>query len=245
MATPFPNERPIDTHDVIDMTENGVFSSFEDALQGTSTGANQSKKDYDFRQAANGNIVLAKPKKSGNLWAIDLNNDDWVEGAQYDPKTGGIDDSQSPQNQPVPTNGPSGTLTCPGCGQTGVSGKFCNSCGASLANAVPTLTPCGSCGFPLPHAGAACPACVAASAAQSGPAPVPTAGQLAPGQTPSAGAGAQSAPRHINPNRMEGKPKKEVVVPAGMTSVVKSTGFSDALDKLFADAETAEVETSE
>jgi hypothetical protein len=226
MATPFPNEQPISTHDTIELTENGIFSEFEDELQSTTIGSGQTKRDYEFRQAgANGRIILAKPIKSGNLWACDItsgspNQNVWVEKAQYDPATGGVDDSQSPQGQQQAV--PPGT--CPSCGQTGVNGKFCNSCGGPLAAPAPMGAANPLAGLPL----------------VPGPVPVPMPGPLAPGQTPSAGAGAQATPVHVNPDRMTGRPKKEVVVPEGMTKVTKSTGFADELDKLLADAEAGQ-----
>lgn len=223
MAGPFPNEQPLSTHDTIDLTEAGAFSEFEDELQNTALGQNQTKRDYEFRSASNGHIILAKPVKSGNLWATEItpgapHHGVWVEGAQYDSATGGIDDSASPQNQqPAAAAG-----TCPNCGVTGVNGKFCHNCAAPLpATPVPITAHVGQVPGLVPV----------------GPAPVPTAGQLAPGQTPTAGAGQQTAPAHINPNRMEGKPKKELVVPEGMTRVAKSTGFKDALDALLSEAE--------
>ncbi len=221
----FPNESAIQTHDVIDLTENGTFSGFEDELQNTTTGASQTKRDYEFRLAGpRGNIVLAKPIKTGSLWACDLTSGSptagvWVEGAQYDPATGGIDASQSPQQQPQVAPG-----TCPQCSATGVSGKFCNSCGAPLLTPTQISTALGGLGGLAPIG-------------LPGVVPAPVAGPLAPGQTPSAGAGAQATPAHINPSRMTGKPKKEVEVPEGMTRVAKSTGFADALDAMLADAE--------
>jgi hypothetical protein len=240
MSVPFPNEQPISTHDTIDLTENGVFSTFEEALQETPAGANQSKRDYEFRQAGtNGHIILAKPVRSGNLWAIDITSGagtDWIEKAQYDPTTGSIDDSQSPSaNVGVPV--PAGT--CPACGANGVSGKFCNSCGGSLAQASVSmsgnLTPLGTLPGGTQVIGVGPGGGQISVGLPAGPA-VPVAGQLQPGQSPSAGAGAIAAPAHVNPDRMTGRPKKEVIVPEGMR-VTKSTGFADELEKLLADAE--------
>jgi hypothetical protein len=232
MAVPFPNEQPLSTHDTIDLTEAGFFSQFEEDLQDTPIGANQSKRDYEFRSAGpNGSILIAKPTKSGNLWATEItagspNHGQWIEKAQYDPATGGIDDSQTPQAAaPVVAPG-----TCPSCGMTGATGKFCHNCAAPLPTGpVPIPSHQGIAGLAglLPGVG---------QVVAVGPAPVPTAGQLAPGQSPSAGAGAQAPIAHSNPNRMEGKPKKEVVVPEGM-SKSKSTGFEDALDALLAGAQ--------
>ena len=244
MATPFPNEQPLSTHDTITLAEDGVFNSFEDELQGTPIGSNQTKRDYEFRQAgANGRIILAKPVKSGNLWACDITNGSpnqgqWIEKAQFDPATGGIDDSQSPQyGQQATAPG-----TCPACGQTGVSGKFCNSCGGPLAVTMSgNLTPLGTLPGGTQVVGVG-PGGGQISVGLPGPAPVPTAGQLQPGQSPSAGAGAQAAPAHVDPNRMTGRAKKEVVVPEGMTRVAKSTGFEDELDKLLAQAEAEQSE---
>lgn len=224
----FPNESAIQTHDVIDLTEQGVFSGFEDELQSTTVGANQSKRDYEFRLAGpRGNIILAKPLKAGSLWACDITSGSptggsWVEGAQYDPATGGIDASQSPQAQPQTAPG-----TCPNCGATGVSGKFCNSCGGPLA--FPAMSGLTTQVVQIPGIGG-----------PPGPAQIPVAGPLAPGQMPSAGAGTQPTPYQSNPNRMEGKPKKELVVPESMTRVAKSTGFADALDAMIAEAEAAD-----
>ena len=257
MAGPFPNEQALSTHDAIDLTEQGYFESFENDLQNTNVGANQTKRDYEFRAAgANGRILLAKPTKTGNLWATELtpgspNHGQWVEGAQYDPVTGGIDSSNSPQAT-APTGAPG---SCPSCGTTGVSGKFCFNCAAPLP-AAPAPGACHLCNAPNvaanQHSGPMGPMCNSCGGLLSppsvalppgilgvplpGPAQVPTAGQLAPGQSPVAGAGAQMTPIHINPNRMEGKPKKEVVIPKGM-SVTESTGFADDLDKLLAEAE--------
>jgi len=236
MAGPFPNDQPLNTHDTIDLAEAGAFTEFEEELQNTATGQGQTKRDYEFRSAGNGRIIIAKPMKAGHLWATEItpgapHQGVWVEGSQYDPSTGGIDDSQSPQQGGSPAV-PAGT--CPSCSATGVSGKFCNICGEPLAPGglaptfpLPGFVPTGQLTVPL------------------GPAPVPTAGQLAPGQTPVAGAGQQSAPMHINPNRMEGKPKKELVVPEGMTRVAKSTGFADALDALLDGTEPDPAEQTE
>ena len=44
---------------------------------------------------------------------------------------------------------------------------------------------------------------------------------------------------------MEGKPKKEVVVPEGMTKVAKNTGFKDALDEMLAKAEAEQADQPE
>jgi hypothetical protein len=237
MAVPFPNEQPISTHDCIDLTETGIFGEFESELQDTAIGQNQSRRDYEFRTAGpNGTIIIAKPTKSGNLWATEITNGaphqgTWVEKAQYDPATGGIDDSQTPQaTAPAATPG-----VCPSCGMTGAFGKFCSNCAAAL--------PTGP--VPIPaHQGIAGLAGLLPGVGQVvavGPAPVPTAGTLQPGQSPSAGAGAQAPIGHSNPNRMEGKPQKEIVVPEGMR-VTKSTGFQDDLDKLLAEAEAQEQE---
>ena len=218
MGYPFPNERNINTHDTIDFTENGHFSSFDDALADSTSGASHTRKDYDFTQAGNGQIILAKPRKTGHLWALDVNMGDWVENAQYDPSTGSID-------APVPG-------TCPSCGATGVGGKFCNSCGGTLQNS-PTQIPALS---GLAAAAAALGIPPGTHVVGVGPGGqtmgIPSPGQLAPGGTPIAGAGHIPPPAHINPNRMTGSNKKEVVFPEGMTRVVKSTGFVDALDAL-------------
>jgi hypothetical protein len=241
MGHPFPNERNISTHDTIDFTENGVFSSFEEALQDSTSGSSQMKKDYDFTQAGNGQILLAKPRKTGHLWAIDVNQGEWVENAQYDPSTGSIDSSQSPNNTTPQI--PAGT--CPNCSATGVSGKFCNSCGGALPTS-PTQIAAHT-GL----AGIAAALGIPAGTAVIGVGPgghtvgIPSAGQLAPGASPIAGAGHVPAPAHVNPNRMTGSNKKEVVVPEGMTKVVQTTGFADDLDKLLAEAEAAATNDSQ
>jgi hypothetical protein len=244
MAGPFPNEQPISTHDVIDLTETGVFGEFENDLQDTPIGQNQTKRDYEFRSAGNnGRIIIAKPVKAGNLWATEVtpgapHQGVWVEKAQYDPATGGIDDSQSPNAQvPNMTTGACNACGIPG----GLTGKFCNNCGGPITQVSANvsmsgnITPLGTLpgGTQVLGVGPG----GATIGLPAGPAPVPVAGQLQPGQSPGAGAGAQTAPAHVNPNRMEGKPKKEVVVPEGM-KVTKSTGFLDGLDALLAGADS-------
>ncbi len=93
----------------------------------------------------------------------------------------------------------------------GIGIGMCAACGNSL---VPGSKFCNGCGTPV----------VATPAAP-----------VAPPAIPSGAARVIPAVVH-NPNRMEGRPEKEVVVPEGMKST-KHKGFEDALDKLLADAE--------
>lgn len=60
------------------------------------------------------------------------------------------------------------TTTCPQCGQPAGSGKFCNNCGAPLAQnkcpncgapVAPGLKFCGECGSPIKKATGKCPSC--------------------------------------------------------------------------------------
>jgi hypothetical protein len=225
----FPNERPLSTHEAISIAEDNAFSGFEDELNNTQAGASQTKLDYDYTVAGpNATILLAKPRRTGSLWACNMtaghpNQGEWVENATFDPRTGDIDYNAAQQASQA-TTGPAGV--CMSCGhvQTG-PGKFCAMCGDPLTQGTAVHAPVGSLGALLPPPAA------------PGPPPAPYAAPLQPGQTPSAGAGHIAPPAHINPNRMEGKPKKEVEVPEGMTRVAKSTGFSDALDALLAQAE--------
>jgi hypothetical protein len=247
MGQPFPNESPISTHDTIDLTERGTFSSFEEALG--DLGLNQTKRDYEFRQVgANGHILIAKPVRSGPLWAVDLSQgDEWIDNASYDPTTGNIDDSQSAQNQQNAPSVPAGT--CPGCGATGLSGKFCHNCAAPLQGPRQITTASAAAVLGLPPGalggaqvlgvgpGGATVPVVAGPGGLSAVLP-PQAGQLQPGQTPQAGAGVMAAPHHINPDRMTGRPEKPVVVPEAMTKT-KYTGFEDKLDALLASADDA------
>jgi hypothetical protein len=225
----FPNERPLTTHEAVQLAEDSVFGEFENQLDDSTSGANQTKLDYDYSLAGpNSTILLAKPRKTGNLWATNVvhghpHQGEWLEGATYDPATGDIDwNAGGVQASTVSTQ------VCNSCGISGLSGKFCNNCGGPLSTvAAPLAAPIvGVPIAPLPNA----------------PPPPPYAAPLQPGQTPTAGAGHVSPPAHVNPNRMEGKPKKEVVVPEGMTRVAKNTGFKDALDQMLAEAEANQSE---
>lgn len=60
------------------------------------------------------------------------------------------------------------------------------------------------------------------------------ASALVPPGTQASPANAQSAipPANSDPNRMTGRPKKEIVVPEGMTKLSQPRGFEEALDSL-------------
>lgn len=218
MGQPFPNEKSLSIPEVIEVARNAAFEDFENTTGRT-------LQDYDYTQSANnGHILIARPRPgtAGGYWAFDVNDPngpEWYENATYDTSTGSLDLSTCPQ-APQPTALPAGQCTQCGANHIG-PGSFCPLCGGTLTPGTAIHAPIGSLGQAVP----------------AGPAPIPTPGQLAPGQSPAAGAGHQAMPAHINPHRMEGKPTKEVVIPPGM-SVTKSTGFADDLDKLLSEAQT-------
>ena len=208
----FPNERPIPTHELISLAEDGAFSDFDEGIidSGTLPAQSTTRKDYNFTMAGpNGHIVVARPiSGTVNPWAKDINNPEWLENASYDTRTGGLDPSTCPQPAPAPV--PAGAPgTCGSCGNApalvgGGVPAFCPSCGAAIAPATTGAIQVGPTpGLPLP--------------------PI---------------IGGKTLVGAFNPNRMEGRPQKEVIVPEGMKACAKPTGFTDALDALLAEAET-------
>lgn len=212
MGIPFPNEKALAPEDLINLGRDGTFEDFE-----TEVGP---LKDYTYTQASNnGHIVLARPKPgvSGAHWAFDVqdpNGPEWCQNAMFDPTTGSLDLTNSPQAQAQVA--PVGS--CPGCGSsvTGLpaGSKFCPVCSSPLAAAPAARAPQMP---PVPH--------------------VPTPGQLRPGQSPVAGAGHIPPPAHINPNRMEPRPEVKLDIPKGMQSSTHN-GFADALDAMLAEADS-------
>ena len=94
---------------------------------------------------------------------------------------------------------------------------------------------CGACGNSLVAGSKFCNGCGTPVAAQP-------AAPVAPAAVPP-GAARPVPPIVQNPNRMEGRPEKEVVVPEGMKTT-KHKGFEDALDALLAGAEAEQTDAS-
>jgi len=109
MAAPFPGEKPITPHDLIELAESGVFGGLDDALDDANT--NLTRRDFDFtescRASGHPGIVIARPKSGqGDHWACTEDDQEWLQRPGFDPSTQGLDTSTCPQPQAAPPPAP-------------------------------------------------------------------------------------------------------------------------------------------
>ena len=100
MATPFPNEKPVTPHDLIELAEGGLFTSLDEAIDGA--GIQLTRRDFDFtesgRASGHSGAVIARPRSGqGDHFACMEDDGDWVQNAGWDPANQAIDAGSAPQ----------------------------------------------------------------------------------------------------------------------------------------------------
>ena len=114
---PFPSEKPVTPHDLIELAENGIFGTLDEALD--EANLNLTRRDFDFtesgRASGNHGVVIARPRSGQGDHFACMEDGEWHQRAGWDPATSELDTSSCPQPQAqLPPAPPGGGMTVSG-----------------------------------------------------------------------------------------------------------------------------------
>lgn len=115
---PFPSEKPVTPHDLIELAENGIFGRLDETLD--EANLNLTRRDFDYtesgRATGHSGVVIARPRSGqGDHFACMEDEMEWHQRAGWDPATNELDTSSCPQPQAqLPPAPPGGGMTVVG-----------------------------------------------------------------------------------------------------------------------------------